>query len=140
MPAPIIRRAGDYATHRIQASDTNKFALIADPVAENLPFVAVVEIFDRGGKTPPNSHQAAWEMFYVLEGSGIARCDGHEAAIAAGDTLILPPGSLHEVENTGEGRLYCLTVMVPNEGFAELIRSGPKDSLDAQDKAVLRVG
>ena len=139
MPAPIIRRAGDYATHRIKAEDTNKFALIADPLMHGLPFVAVVEIFDTGGKTPPNSHQAAWEMFYVLEGSGIARCDGHEAAISPGDTLILPPGSLHEVENTGPGRLYCLTVMVPNEGFAELIRGGPTDILDAEDRRVLRV-
>lgn len=137
MPAPIVKRAGVYATHRIQASDTNKFALLADPLVDGTPFVAVIEIFDTGGKTPPNSHAEAWEMFYVIEGEGVARCDGHEAAIGPGDTLILPPGSLHEVESTGAGRLYCLTVMVPNEGFAELIRGGPVDGLDAADRAVL---
>ena len=30
----------------------------------------------------------------------------------------------HVVENTGPGKLYCLTMMTPNEGFAELIRAG----------------
>jgi hypothetical protein len=41
------------------------------------------------------------------------------------------------VENTGRTRLYCLTTMVPNEGFAELIRAGVPDRLDAEDLAVL---
>ena len=43
----------------------------------------------------------------------------------------------HVVENTGPDRLYCLTVMVPNEGFAEMIRAGSTQSLDAADKAVI---
>ena len=43
----------------------------------------------------------------------------------------------HVVENTGPDKLYCLTVMVPNEGFAELIRNGATMALDGTDKAVI---
>ena len=33
------------------------------------------------------------------------------------------------MENVGTDRLYCLTVMVPNEGLAELIRKMVKSGL-----------
>jgi hypothetical protein len=42
------------------------------------------------------------------------------------------------VENTGEGKLYVLTTMVPDERFSELIRSGPEANLDEEDLAVLK--
>ena len=41
------------------------------------------------------------------------------------------------MENVGSDRLYCLTVMVPNEGLAELIRAGAVMALDADDEAVV---
>ncbi len=50
---------------------------------------------------------------------------------------MLPPGIEHVVENLGPEKLYCLTVMVPNEGFAELIRAGDTEGLDAADRAVV---
>jgi len=42
------------------------------------------------------------------------------------------------IENTGTDKLYTLTVMTPNEGFAELIRSGDRVDLDADDIRILR--
>jgi mannose-6-phosphate isomerase-like protein (cupin superfamily) len=97
----------------------------------------VIEIFDVGGKTPPNTHRHAHEMFYVLSGHGRATCDGKTYDVAQGDTLVLPPGMEHVVENTGPEKLYCLTVMVPNEGFAELIRDGETMSLDGAGRAAI---
>jgi hypothetical protein len=49
----------------------------------------------------------------------------------------LKPGTEHALENTGPGRLYCLTIMVPDDGFSTLIRSGVRAALDAEDLAVL---
>jgi mannose-6-phosphate isomerase-like protein (cupin superfamily) len=111
--------------------------MMVDPLVDNTPFISVVEIFEVGGKTPPNAHQDAHEMFYVLSGRGRAYCDGKTYDVAKGDTLVLPPRMEHVVENTGPDRLYCLTVMVPNEGFAELIRAGSTQSLDAADQAAI---
>ena len=76
-------------------------------------------------------------MFYVLGGSGRAHCGGRTYDMEKGDTLVLPPGMEHVVENVGTDRLYCLTVMVPNEGLAELIRTGATLALDAADRAVV---
>ena len=137
MDQPLFRRAGDCRVSRISPDDTNKFVMAVDPLADQAPFISVVEIFDVGGKTPPNTHQHAHEMFYVLSGRGRAWCDGKSYDVAQGDTLVLPPGMEHVVENTGPDKLYCLTVMVPNEGFAELIRAGQTMSLDAADRTVI---
>lgn len=137
MNKPVLRRAAECRTSRIKPADTNKFVMMVDPLADKAPFLSMVEIFDVGGKTPLHSHSAAHEMFYVLSGRGRAHCDGESWDLGQGDTLLLPPGKEHVVENTGPDKLYCLTVMVPNEGFAELIRDGATMTLDAADKAVI---
>ena len=118
-------------------ADTNKFVMTVDPVTDKAPFLSVVEIFEAGGKTPLHKHEHAHEMFYVLSGRGRAHCDGATYDMEKGDTLVLPPGMDHVVENVGSDRLYCLTVMVPNEGLAELIRAGAVMTLDAADEAVV---
>ena len=132
--SPVIaRRAAEYETFRIAPEDTNRMALIADPIRDKVPFTAIIEIFDAHGKTPPNTHKDAYELFHVLSGSGIATCNGERFAIARGDSFVVRPGHEHVVENPNDERLYCLTVMMPNEGFAELIHAGVKQGLDAQD-------
>ena len=68
---------------------------------------------------------------------GNARCDGKTMPIKRGDAVLLRPGSEHVIENTGPGKLYTLTVMTPNEGFAELIRGGQPVNLDDEDLKVL---
>jgi mannose-6-phosphate isomerase-like protein (cupin superfamily) len=91
-----------------------------------------------GGKTPANRHQLAVEMFFVLKGEGLATCDGKAVPIQAGDSILVPATGTHVIENTGQDRLYALCIMVPNEDFAELIRSGMPVELDDTDLAVLR--
>lgn len=124
--------------HKISANDSNKFVILCD--GEVFPFVSVVEIFDEGGKTPPNEHGAAYEYFYVLAGEGKATVAGETVPIRPGSFFVVNPGHVHEVENTGKGRLYVLTTMVPDEKFTALIRSGPTASLDDEDLRVLRGG
>lgn len=123
---------------RISPRDTNYFALVFEPEADGVDLTCVVEIFTVGGKTPPNVHRRAHEMFFVLQGEGRAFCDDAPATpIRAGDALLVRPGTTHVIENTGPGKLYTLTVMVPDEEFASLIRNGTPVELDAEDRAVL---
>ena len=124
---------------RIGPNDTNYFAMLFDGEKDSIDNIFVIEIFTVGGATPPNEHAQAHEFFYVIEGQGVARCDGKSLPIKKGDALLLRPGSEHVIENTGAGKLYTLTVMTPNEGFAELIRSGQPVELDADDLRVLGV-
>ncbi len=138
MNAPVIgKRAADLQGFRISPGDSNYFACLLDPLADGVSFTLVVEIFEPGGKTPPNTHSAAEECFFVLSGSGTAVADGRSMPIGPGDCFVLRPGVEHVVENTGTKKLYCLTLMTPNEGFAELIRNGTPVALGADDLAVL---
>jgi len=134
---PVIKSPKDYQAYRISPQDSNRLAIIFEPATADASLTVCVEIFDEGGKTPPNRHQFAVEMFFVLKGEGLASCDGKTIPIRAGDSLLVPPTGIHELRNTGKGRLYALCIMVPNEDFAELIRSGIPVELDEEDLRVL---
>ena len=134
---PVIKSPQDYQAYKISPHDSNRLAIVFDPAIANTSLTCCVEIFDVGGKTPPNRHQLAVEMFFVLKGEGRAICDGKDVNIKAGDSLLVPATGTHLIENTGKSRLYMLTIMVPNEDFAELIRSGIPVTLDEEDMAVL---
>ncbi len=54
-----------------------------------------------------------------------------------GDALLVHSRNEHVVRNTGPGKLYCLTVMVPDDDFSALIRSGVPVALDEADRRVL---
>lgn len=134
---PVSKSPQDYQAFRISPGDSNRLAIVFDPAAANSSLTVCIEIFDAGGKTPPNRHLFAVEMFFVLKGQGQATCDGKTVTIKAGDSLLVPPMSTHVIENTGDQRLYTLCIMVPNEDFVELIRSGTPVELDEEDMRVL---
>ena len=135
---PVMKSPKEYQAYKITRHDTNRLAIVFDPNMANMSLAVCVEIFDVGGKTPPNRHMMAVEMFYILKGEGLAICDGKQVPIQAGDSLLVPPTGIHEIINTGSTRLYTLCVMVPNEDFIELIRSGIPVELDREDLTVLR--
>ncbi len=135
--ASIAKRADELQAFRISPGDSNYFACLLDPLADGVSFTLVVEIFEPGGRTPPNTHGVAEEAFFVLAGTGRATAEGASREVGPGDILVLRPGTEHVVENTGPGKLYCLTFMAPNEGFAELIRAGTPVSLTDEDRAVI---
>jgi mannose-6-phosphate isomerase-like protein (cupin superfamily) len=129
----------DAPCHRISAGDTVKLALVRAPSGPDDASVSY-EIWDPGGSQPPNSHPRSTETFWFLEGEGVAISDGAEVPVRAGQLLVLPAGSVHQIRNTGPGRLYAVTTMLPDDGFAELITNGPADQLDVDDLRVLRGG
>jgi mannose-6-phosphate isomerase-like protein (cupin superfamily) len=135
---PVAKSPKEYQVYRISPDSSNKLAIAFDPLNDNVPFTCCVEIFDVGGKTPPNRHMYATELFFVLKGEGRVISDGKTVALQQGDSLVVLPSSTHVIENTGSSRLYTLTVMVPNEDFAELIYRGIPTELDAEDLAVLQ--
>jgi mannose-6-phosphate isomerase-like protein (cupin superfamily) len=134
---PVIKSPHEYQAYRIGPDSTNRLAIVFDPATANLSLTYCIEIFDIGGKTSPHRHQFAIETFFVLKGEGIAVCDGKEIPIRSGDALLVPSTGVHAIRNTGTERLYTITVMIPDEDFAELIRNGIPVELDDEDLAVL---
>ncbi|HWN35076.1 MAG TPA: cupin domain-containing protein [Pseudonocardia sp.] len=135
--APSITRRGEIAFHHISPGDTVKLAVLAGP-ATGSPTTVVLEVWEPGGAQPPNSHAESSETFVVLAGRATAHSDDEVVHIEAGDTLTLLPGSVHRIVNgSATDRLYTLTVMQADGGFAEMITRGPRAALDERDLAVL---
>jgi mannose-6-phosphate isomerase-like protein (cupin superfamily) len=132
---PITISPEDLAMHYITAGDTVRLGVLAGP--EISPVTVILESWDEGGSQPPNTHPASTELFLFLHGTGVANCDGNEVPVKAGDTLVLPQTSVHFIRNTGQGRMYSVTLMSPDDGFAALVRRGPLAVTDDEDRAVL---
>jgi mannose-6-phosphate isomerase-like protein (cupin superfamily) len=134
---PVIKKPQDCRVYRISPNDTNRLAIIFDSTNADNSLTVCIEIFDPGGETPPHRHNFAVEMFFILKGEGMAICDGKEVPLYSGDSVLIPKTGTHYLKNTGKQKLYTLCMMVPNEDFAELIRSGIPSSLDEEDLQVL---
>ena len=134
---PIVKTPQDYQAYRISPQDTNRLAIIFDPDNANDSLTVCLEIFEVGSATPAHRHNFAVEMFFILKGEGIAMCDGKEVPLHTGDSVLMPKTGTHYLKNVGNERLYVLCIMVPNEDFSELIRSGIPATLDEEDLRVL---
>ena len=134
---PVIKTLKDYQVYRISPEDRNRLAIVFDPTSANDSLTVCVEIFEVGSATPPHRHNFAVEMFFILKGEGIAMCDGKEVPLHTGNSVLMPKTGTHYIKNTGSQRLYALCIMVPNEDFSELIRSGIPATLDDEDIRVL---
>jgi mannose-6-phosphate isomerase-like protein (cupin superfamily) len=134
---PELHGAEGLAAFHISPGDTVKLAVLRHPDALYDASV-IFEVWEPGGAQPPNSHPASVETFFFLRGSGVAYCDDHTDPVRAGQLLVLPPQSVHRIENTGTDRLYAITTMAPDAGFAALIEAGEPTTLSAADLAVFR--
>jgi len=67
-----------------------------------------------------------------------AHVDGTTLEASTGDSVVVPEGGLHDFENLGPDRVYLLTVVSTDDGFADTLRHGIPTPLDAEDLAVLR--
>ena len=91
---------------------------------------------------PPDST----EIFLVVRATSRAHSDGHVADLRAGDVLVLPPGSVHQIENTSATEwLYAVTIMANDPGalpggFAALVDKGTPAGWDNTDRTVLSGG
>lgn len=79
---------------------------------------------DAGSATPPHSHDTE-EIVHILAGSGRATVGDREARYEAGDTLILPPGIVHQIfADTPTGFVSAMpmggTVRLPDASALDL--------------------
>jgi methionyl-tRNA synthetase len=65
---------------------------------DNTPFGSSLAIVQPGGRTMLHSHDPA-ETFVICRGTGTISVDQQTEAVAAGDVIYLPPGSVHDLRN-----------------------------------------
>ncbi len=122
--------------YRIKAGDTTRLAVLVGP-EHGAAFTQFLELWDPGGSQPPNSHPRSTETFLFLAGSGVATSDGVSRPVAAGDVLVLPAGSVHRIESTGDGPMAAIVTMEPDDGFAAFVRRGVPEELGPEDAALV---
>ena len=61
------------------------------------------------GHTPHHSHDYEHEV-YIIEGEGLAECDGETKTVSAGDMLYIPANAVHQFRNESSDvfRFLCL--------------------------------
>ncbi len=58
-------------------------------------------VFPPGERIPPHFHEDMAEVFTVESGRGEIRVNEVAYVLAAGTTVVVEPGDLHEIHNTG---------------------------------------
>ena len=66
-----------------------------------------------GVTTLLHRHATSEEIYHLTSGRGVMTLGAEKFAIATGDSIAIPPGTAHCVENTGEHPLHILCCCAP---------------------------
>jgi mannose-6-phosphate isomerase-like protein (cupin superfamily) len=151
---PRLVRPTDLQAFRFSDRDHCRLALLSAPgdgragaeaaageaVAANRAGAPTVflEVHDPSDRVPFHSHHEAAELFFVLRGAALFHVGERTIRARGGDFVVVPPDLPHDLQNPGPGRLYLITVLSRDAGFADLLQHGIPTPLDAEDLAVLR--
>lgn len=66
-----------------------------------------------GAATIAHYHRDSEELYLITAGRGRLRVGEEEREVAAGDCALIPPGTVHQLQNTGESDLVVLCACAP---------------------------
>ena len=66
-----------------------------------------------GAETEEHYHAVTEEIYFFTAGSGVMKLGDEETTVAAGDTVVIPPGTPHKLRNTGAEPLKLLCCCAP---------------------------
>ena len=76
-----------------------------------------------GSRTHLHRHRTTEEIYYIVQGEGRMMLGDDCLRVNSGDTISIPPGTAHCIENTGTGALRILCACSPayDHGDTELL-------------------
>lgn len=72
-----------------------------------------------GGRTTPHTHGRSEEIYHVSAGAGVVLLGDEALPVSPGDTVCIPPGTPHAMENTGSTDLVVLCCCSPPYAHAD---------------------
>jgi mannose-6-phosphate isomerase-like protein (cupin superfamily) len=66
-----------------------------------------------GGRTVAHYHRVTEELYFFTTGQGLMTLGDEEREVAAGDCVVIPPGQVHGLVNTGGEPLVLLCCCAP---------------------------
>jgi quercetin dioxygenase-like cupin family protein len=111
-PSPLVRRADEVEYEDVAAAEgLSKGVLVSD--ADGAPHFAIRRFtLAPGADVPRHTNEVEHEQ-YVLAGEYVVGLGDEEVTVAAGDSLLIPAGTVHWYRNESdeEGAFLCA---VPN--------------------------
>jgi mannose-6-phosphate isomerase-like protein (cupin superfamily) len=87
---------------------------VAAPSNSALQRLSVAEIVVKAGqKTSAHHHDRIEEVYCILRGTGVMYLQGQSQPVGPGDTVIILPGTVHELHNTGAEDMGMIVVCSP---------------------------
>ncbi len=77
-----------------------------------------------GGETAEHLHPNSEEIYYFTAGTGRMRLGAQEADVRAGDCVVIPPGTVHKLWNTGNQPLVLMCCCAPAYSHADTVLTG----------------
>ena len=111
-PAPLVRRADEVTYESVGATDGLRKGVLVNE-ADGAPHFALRRFTLAPGAEVPRHTNAVEHEQYVLAGEYVVGIGDEEQTVSAGDTLLIPAGTVHWYRNEGdeEGAFLCA---VPN--------------------------
>ena len=111
-PSPVVRRADDIEYDPVDAADGLEKGVLVDEKRGAPNFAIRRFTLAPGGQVPKHTNEVEHEQ-YVLEGEYVVGVDDEENVVSAGDSLLIPGGTVHWYRNEGDeqGAFICA---VPN--------------------------
>ena len=66
-----------------------------------------------GASTMPHYHPAAEEIYFITEGTARMQIEAEVRDVGPGDAIAIPPGTRHQITNTGSNVLRLLCCCAP---------------------------
>lgn len=70
-------------------------------------------IVPAGGRTLPHAHHRSEELYHFTSGTGVMQLGKQSFTVQAGDTVHIPPGTMHALINSGTEELRLLCCSAP---------------------------
>jgi mannose-6-phosphate isomerase-like protein (cupin superfamily) len=86
-----------------------------------------------GAATEAHRHPTTEEIYYILRGAGLMRVEAEERAVGPGDGILIPPGSLHQIRNTGPEPLVFLCCCAPPYAHEDTILESSAERRDENE-------
>lgn len=81
-----------------------------------------------GAATTEHYHRVTEELYFITDGTGRLRVDGEERDVTPGDCIVIAPGAVHKLWNTGDIPLRLLCCCAPAYTHEDTVLTEPEES------------
>lgn len=84
-----------------------------EPDIMSLNCSLVHAIVKPGDRTLPHRLIGTSEIYYIISGKGMMYIEGESSPVSGGMAVVIPPGAIQNIVNTGNGNLEFIAVCDP---------------------------